>query len=374
MKKFVASLVTIFLATTSIGASAAESRVKVEGDLRVVGLLHWSKNELPGCAGTLLGPRLVLTVGHCLSHETADGKRPSYKTLPPEIGEIPDSRTIWITYPGETVVNGAERKVATGIAQFFTNRFRDGGCNENYTICKAPEFDFGVIVLDRELPYAPIKLASDSQVKEWASKKVQASIIGIGAISYEDFHNVNGATKSRSPMKVTINLQSQVADYVLTDNEKGQGNIAAHFKFINGVNPGGVISGSPVFYEEDGTSYYLGALSSIEGASIMTAPNDPIWQDVYWKNNAGGKIYLASYFNDVIDEANKYLSEVMIREAKAKQEAEAKAKQEAEAKAKQEAEAAAAVKKIITIKCVKGKTVKKVTSVNPKCPQGYKKK
>ena len=62
-------------------------------------------------------------------------------------------------------------------------------------------------------------------------------------------------------------------------------------------------------------------------------------------------------------------------ELKAKQEAEAKAA--AELKAKQEAEAKAkveAAKKKITITCVKGKTVKKVTAVKPKCPNGYKKK
>ena len=84
-------------------------------------------------------------------------------------------------------------------------------------------------------------------------------------------------------------------------------------------------------------------------------------------------------------------------ELKAKQEAEAKAA--AELKAKQEAEAAAkaaadkiiqdakleaarilaeakaaAVKKKTTITCVKGKTKKKVTAINPKCPKGYKKK
>jgi hypothetical protein len=67
-------------------------------------------------------------------------------------------------------------------------------------------------------------------------------------------------------------------------------------------------------------------------------------------------------------------------ELKAKQEAEAKAAAEkaaAELKAKQEAEAKAkteAAKKKITITCVKGKAVKKVTAINPKCPKGYKKK
>jgi hypothetical protein len=34
---------------------------------------------------------------------------------------------------------------------------------------------------------------------------------------------------------------------------------------------------------------------------------------------------------------------------------------------------ASAVKKV-TITCVKGKEIKKVTAVNPKCPIGYKKK
>jgi hypothetical protein len=64
-------------------------------------------------------------------------------------------------------------------------------------------------------------------------------------------------------------------------------------------------------------------------------------------------------------------------EAKAKAEAEAKANAEAEAKAKAEAEAKAkleASKKKSTITCVKGKLIKKVTAVNPKCPKRYKKK
>ena len=61
-------------------------------------------------------------------------------------------------------------------------------------------------------------------------------------------------------------------------------------------------------------------------------------------------------------------------ELKARQEAEAKAV--AELKAKQEAEAKAKIEatKKTSITCIKGKLVKKVTAVNPKCPAGYKKK
>ena len=63
-------------------------------------------------------------------------------------------------------------------------------------------------------------------------------------------------------------------------------------------------------------------------------------------------------------------------EAKAKADAEAKAKADAEAKAKADAEAKAkeTSAKKSTIICTKGKTSKKVTAANPKCPKGYKKK
>jgi len=68
------------------------------------------------------------------------------------------------------------------------------------------------------------------------------------------------------------------------------------------------------------------------------------------------------------------------QEAEAKAAAELKAKEEAEAlvaaelKAKQEAAAKTAATKKTTITCVKGKLVKKVTAIKPKCTTGYKKK
>ena len=66
-------------------------------------------------------------------------------------------------------------------------------------------------------------------------------------------------------------------------------------------------------------------------------------------------------------------------EAKAKAEREAQAAQREKIAAEAAAEAKAAIKaeaakKKSTITCVIGKTIKKVTAVNPKCPSGYKKK
>jgi hypothetical protein len=61
-------------------------------------------------------------------------------------------------------------------------------------------------------------------------------------------------------------------------------------------------------------------------------------------------------------------------ELKAKLDAEAKAAAELKAKLDAEAKVKAALTKKITITCVKGKVMKKVTGIKPKCPAGYRKK
>ena len=76
--------------------------------------------------------------------------------------------------------------------------------------------------------------------------------------------------------------------------------------------------------------------------------------------------------------SNMKLAQAAKKAKEAKEAAELKAKQEADAKiaadlrAKQEAAAKATAAKKTTITCVKGKISKKVTSVKPKCPSGYK--
>jgi regulator of protease activity HflC (stomatin/prohibitin superfamily) len=114
-----------------------------------------------------------------------------------------------------------------------------------------------------------------------------------------------------------------------------------------------------------------------------------------------------STFNPVIQANIKARQELELKareelELKASQELELKIRAEAEAnaaaevKAKQEADAKAAAEKLVadakaealkilaaaksaalnrnTIICIKGKVIKKVTAVKPKCPTGYKKK
>lgn len=93
-----------------------------------------------------------------------------------------------------------------------------------------------------------------------------------------------------------------------------------------------------------------------------------------WRIQALGQweVFTSPFQERTTSYLSRVATERVAAELKAKQEAEAKAA--AELKAKQEAEARAAVKKKTTITCVKGKIVRKVTAVSPKCPDGYKKK
>jgi len=105
-----------------------------------------------------------------------------------------------------------------------------------------------------------------------------------------------------------------------------------------------------------------------------------------WRVSFSGNTWSARYSSGTIIPGGLFMSyttdAIKIPSADLFLSAEAKAKQEADAKAaagikeKQEADAKAAAgiktKSKVTINCVKGSIIKKVTALKPKCPAGYK--
>jgi hypothetical protein len=157
--------------------------------------------------------------------------------------------------------------------------------------------------------------------------------------------------------------------------------------FPDNVYHGGGDSGSPLWVRINNEWVYVGALSGASGPVANLPKNDPIWNDQFWLKNAGGQYYSAWSFQYLIDDANKFLSNEIIKEnqeiqskaaadLKAKQDAEAiqaaelKAKKE-ELIAKQDSDIRVVASKKITIACIKGKLVRKVTAIKPTCPRGY---
>jgi hypothetical protein len=122
-------------------------------------------------------------------------------------------------------------------------------------------------------------------------------------------------------------------------------------------------SGAGFFVQKGNVRYYLGAVGGQQAG--ITNCNAPLGR---FAPNGG-----MSGFNPthkllaLIKEAEDFVANE--KKLEAIQEA---ARVAAELKAKQEADAKAAALKKTTITCVKGKLTKKVTSVKPKCPTGFK--
>ena len=106
-------------------------------------------------------------------------------------------------------------------------------------------------------------------------------------------------------------------------------------------------SGSPFYVKEGEDFVYLGPLSNGIGG-IPNCSGNP------WKGNKmySGAVEGNDYLS-LIAEAEKFVADNPYVEPKATN---------------------SSSNKKTTITCIKGKTSKKVTAVNPKCPGGYKKK
>lgn len=106
-------------------------------------------------------------------------------------------------------------------------------------------------------------------------------------------------------------------------------------------------SGSPIYVKENETFIYLGALTN----GIGGAPN------CTGKPWIGTNMYVGSVdpfdYLDLVSQAEKYVADNPYVEPKS---------------------TSSSSKRKATITCIKGKSSKKVTGVNPKCPVGYMKK
>jgi hypothetical protein len=274
--------------------------------------------------------------------------------------------------------------------------------------------DFAILILKESIPMKNrVQVATIADFQNFINEKAPVQMVGYGYQNSSQRVDPQG-WNNRDPYKLTSYLVSgedliiyykdnsrfirpnqSILDYGIPNNEK-----------YGSVCDGD--SGAGFFVEKGDVRYYLGPVGGSQaGITNCYGPSQFI------PPSGGMSGITATYkFLDLIKDAETYVANVKSQEQqkaaeakaaaelKAKQEAEAKAaaelqakqeaeakaaaelkaKQEAEAKAaaelkaKQEADARASALKKITITCVKGKIVKKVTGVKPTCPVGYKKK
>lgn len=370
MKKFIAFLLMFTFITPS--ANAIMGGENASGDPKVVALIHWNESQRQGCSGALIEPRIVLTAAHCMSRMPKDGVwRPAYDSHLPVSGPLSDKTPMWVALPG-TDVKSQGTKTAKVIAQYGPEYYEDsfydkGGSNSHGSL-----YDFAVLVLDQPLSSQTFRISTMQETLDLISTGAEALALGYGYSNYNMY-------SSPTPQKSKTNIRSQFIWQGA--EEKGILQTKPYYKlgmivqtnFPDNVYHGGGDSGSPLWANISGEWVYIGALSSAQGPTANLPSTDSIWKDKFWTDNAGGHYYAAWSFDFLIEDAKKFLLDT----EKIKEEKVTIPTVIQEPKPQVVVEVptipTVIVQKKITILCTKGKLKKKITSINPKCPIGYKK-
>jgi len=273
--------------------------------------------------------------------------------------------------------------------------------------------DFAILILEEDLPLKnTVKIATDDEIQTFLKNSSKVQMVGYGLQNPQQ--RINPRTEYRSPHRMVGNLmdKSQLESfYRLNTWHIPPNQTILDFGVSLSQTLGSMCdddSGAGFFVEVDKTRYYLGTVGAL-GWALPNCRSDGSQSFGVGGGRAG--FTRANKFLDLIKSAENIVAEDkrqeflkaeearLAAELKAKQEAEAKARAEAEAKAKAEADAKAeaelkakaeaevrakaeaeveakskleALKKKTTITCVKGKIIKKIIAINPKCPKKFK--
>jgi hypothetical protein len=380
MKRGVISLallltISLIPAVAPINSSAVENGVLLDGDDNAVYLLDGSVNAF------LYKPQIAFTSAHGTAEwgkgelfvNTSSGKKVKLERI--------------LLAPGFKERSVSREAIEAGKAVLSRSN------------------DFAILILAEPIPMTnSVELFNANQLAEVL--RSQEPVYSIGYSSYDSTRKRDQRPRRLEAKMIEKESAKAIYEKYYATGHPNWGPRGSTFELIDiqlvhspktGSGCDGD-SGSGFYLQRGSTKVYLGPA----GAHSVGIPN--CGQPGFWGEYGNAFAVEPVYKHlDLIREAELIVDQMVIKaseakaatelkakqeaeakakdkaeaEAKAKAEAEAKAKAEAEAKAKAEAEAKAkleASKKKSTITCVKGKLIKKVTAVNPKCPKGYKKK
>ena len=333
------SMLSLSLSVLLIPANAIENGESAVNHPRIVSMYFTqSSNPLdifPNCSAWLYSPRIVFTAGHCVHNGFEKPKKVLQKASKTYVGK-----------PGAVKsFRKSENQVQVSkifVYDTFDFYYATAGGSLSY------KDDFAAVVLEKPLANVEVaKLASKEFLSELIAKN---EFIETGGYGYHD--NTRKVKEGDEPKKAKFQL-IPFETGMKTVNEFKQKWSRNYFQedaaFVkvskNGAAPCDGDSGSGYFYIENGKYTYLGVTMGMIGT-----PNcgiDP------WTENPVG-VFRPIYFDmELVKLAEKYVADNPYIEPKSK---------------------TAGFNNKITITCVKGKTIKKVSGTTPKCPVGYKKK
>ena len=362
MKKLLVLILAISL-SVPVSAEGVEYGQDATGDPNAVWVM--------GASGFLYSDRIVFTVAHTIEY----------------FGN--DLNASYLFAPGVKIGANQKKYFAQKILIAPTYRARVGTDNTRVD-------DFAIIILRESMPVRNIvQVASPADLESFIREKTPVEMVGYGLQS-EAMRTDLQARNTMSPHKMTSILVSgeDLRKYYNAYPAWIQPNqTILDFGIPNNATNGSVCdgdSGAGFFVEKGNTRYYLGGvggsqagITNCNGSFVKFAPHggmsgfSPTYKFLALIKEAEDFVANEKKLEAAKEEARVAAELKVKQEADAKAAAELVAKQEAEAKAaadlraKLEAEAKAAALKKTTITCVKGKLIKKVTAVKPKCPSGY---
>jgi len=330
------SLVLLGLSFASIPAQASLPGIEDYTNERIVPLLISPTSAKADGSGFLYSSRIVFTSAHTAVTFNSKGELVDFRE---QLSVGKPNSNVKTSGPGVRVIK----------------RFASPG----YTANKEGDTnDFAILVLERDLmKVEPAQLMTPEIEKDLVEKRATVKMHGYGL--HVDLCGANENPPCRGkPFDSSLVPRSTEATL------RPAGDFAQLIP--NPIQPR--FANELLFFSPEKTGMCAGdsggSLTTTYNGKLIYLSNIGTGANTYGCGLGGGydgkggfqhspQIYKQS---ELIKEAEKFVAEQI-------------AVENAEGKAKVET-----AKKKLTITCVKGKTIKKVTAVNPKCPVGYKKK
>ena len=320
-------------------ANAIENGESALNHPRVVSMYFanpYNANDLfPNCSGWLYSPRIVFTSGHCVY----DGFEKPKKILR-------SASNTFVGKPGAVTTYGLPTSQVRALKIYVYDTFEWYSATPGGTL--SYKDDFAVVVLEK--PLANVETAAIG-TKEFLDNLISKNeFIETSGYGYQDNSRQN--KPGTEPKKARFQLISfetgmkTVAEFKQKFNRTYFQEDAAFVKLPkNGAAPCDGDSGSGYFFNNNGKFTYLGAMMGLLGS-----PNCGLET---WTDTAVGPFRPVYLDVGLVNLAEKYVGDNPYVEPKVTN---------------------SSSNKKTTINCIKGKTTKKVTGANPKCPVGYTKR
>lgn len=326
--------------------------------------------DVMGCTSEPIDPYVVVTAAHCIWGIYGD-KKNNYAY---------NGGVIWIQEPGKR----ADDPTAKRVKVISVIRPDSIGNSVDFPVAKAEsQDDIAFLVLEKPIvTKVKHKIATLEQIKFALQSGLKMRVYGYGlnSVAEQDAYYA-------TPQELRYNVSDQLDprkleyDFVTEALPSGYTHHVGLPKMVMARSPicGALgTSGSPAVIEINGEEFLIGPGSHSTGWNCPELKNHNEYEaknnPFYKYRNISSHIVIANYpelLKKAIDLGN--FQEKIILEA------DLKAKQESDAKTVvvvspvEKITATTIVLKKSTIVCIKGKVTRKVTSVNPICPKGYRK-